>query len=728
VTFYSIPPLLTLICFVSLAALAIFRGPRTRTNFLFLAICILASFLYTYILFAFNTSSKEAALRFSRLDHFFIVYLFPLFIHFFHSYLNISGRKWLIRAAYIYAFILMCFTPTPLYVKSVHKYYFGYFAKGGVMYPFFGVACLLAILYVLVLIYRSIRREIDGAHKNRLKYLFAGFGVMGLMNGLDFFTVSGYPLYPPGNLSFIPLIVFAVGLFKHDLLDMGIIIRKSLVYSLLTAFLTCLYAMIILLANVVFKNIRFSDSIYIPVLFFLLIAFIFGPFKSIVQEFVDRIFYKKKYDYRKTIKYVSQMIVSVLDCNAVAKLLTDTVADTMLVKCCAVFMSNTSGQPFINVSAYTKHVGFDSPPVWSQESPLVRRMKTRRGPVVKRNVSKQVRDADAKAVLSDLETLMAEVALPMKFKGSLNGFIVLGKKRSGDLYTQEDMDLLETLSSQSALAVENAHSYKLIEDMNKALEQKVAERTRDLEQALSEKERTQEQLIRSESLAAIGQLVAGVAHELNNPLTTVTSLVQSAIEDIEQPDASTFPGPDMVDDLKFADKELVRARSIVSSLLGLSRQTQTYSESVNLNAVIRDALRVLYNQYKHSNLNIVESYARDLPDIQGNFANLGQVALNIIQNAIQSVLDIGGTIFLSTHFDSNKRQAVFTCKDTGPGIPRSIRQDIFKPFFTTKTVGKGTGLGLYICHEIVAKHGGTLKLDDGGHPGAVFEVRLPAGT
>jgi two-component system NtrC family sensor kinase len=724
-TLYSIPPLLTLICFVALAALAIFRGPRTQTNFLFLAICIFASFLYIYILFAFNTSSKELALRFSRLDHFFIVYLFPLYIHFFHSYLNISGRKWLIRSAYVYAFILMCFTPTPLYVKSVHKYYFGYFARGGVMYPFFGLACLLATLYVLALIYQAIRRETDGSHKNRLKYLFAGFGVMGLMNGLDFFTVSGYPLYPPGNLSFIPLIVFAVGLFKHDLLDMGILIRKSLIYSLLTTFLTCIYAMIILLANAVFKNIRFSDSIYIPVLFFLLIAFVFGPLKSIVQEFVDRMFYKKKYDYQRTLKQVSQMIVSVLDYDAIAKLWTDTVVDTMMVMYCVVFMANTSERRFINVSAFAKHSGFAPPETWRQNSALVQWMKTRQEPIVKRKIAKQVSESDANAVILDLEALKAEIALPMVFEGKLNGFIVLGEKQSGDLYTQEDMDLLETLSSQTALAFENAHSYKVIGDMNKALERKVEERTRELEEALSEKERTQEKLIRSESLAAIGQLVAGVAHELNNPLTTATSLVQSAIEDFEQSNAKTVLDPDMADDLKFADKELVRARSIVSSLLGLSRQTQTYSEAVNLNGVIKDALRVLYNQYKHSDLNIVESYAMDLPDIQGNFANLGQVALNIIQNAIQAVLDLKGTIFLSTHFDENKKQAVFTCKDTGPGIPAAIRQDIFKPFFTTKAVGKGTGLGLYICHEIVAKHGGTVKLDNSGAPGAVFEVRLP---
>jgi two-component system NtrC family sensor kinase len=184
----------------------------------------------------------------------------------------------------------------------------------------------------------------------------------------------------------------------------------------------------------------------------------------------------------------------------------------------------------------------------------------------------------------------------------------------------------------------------------------------------------------------------------------------------------------MIDDLRFADKELDRARSIVSSLLGLSRQTQTYSEAVDINLVVKDALKILHNQFKHCEMNIVESYAKDLPDIKGNFANLGQVALNIIQNAIQAVMDIKGTIFLSTHFDVNTSQVVFLCKDTGFGIPEDVQEDIFKPFFTTKEVGKGTGLGLYICHEIIVKHGGTITHQKNNEAGAVFEVRLPAGT
>ena len=253
-TVYSIPPLLTLICFLALAALAIFRGPKTKTNFLFLTICVLGSFLYFDILFAFNTQSKETALRISRMDHFFIVYLFPVYLHFFHAYLNISERKWLIKAAYVYAFILMCFTPTPLYIASMQKHYFGYFARGGVLYPFFGLAGLVVTFYVLIQLYQAIRFETSSSHKNRLKYLFAGFGIMGLMNGLNVFTINGYSLYPPGNMSFLPLTLFAVGLFKHDLLDMGIFIKKSLIYSLLTAFLTCLYAFLIIVANAVFKD------------------------------------------------------------------------------------------------------------------------------------------------------------------------------------------------------------------------------------------------------------------------------------------------------------------------------------------------------------------------------------------------------------------------------------------------------------------------------------------
>jgi len=724
-TFYSIPPLLTLCCFLGLSGLAIFYGPRTKTNVLFFTICILGSFLYIDILFAFNATSAETALWVSRTAHFFVVYAFPAYIHFFHIYLNIPGRKWFIRSAYAYAFFLMCLTPTSYFLESMQKHYFGYFPTAGGLYILSGLAVFLATLYVLILLVNAIRKETNSSHKNRLKYLFAGFGTMGLLNGFNVLTIFGYSVYPLGNLSFVPLIVFAVGLFKHDLLDMGIFIKKSLVYSLLTAFLTCLYALIIIIADKVFKNFNFSDSIYFPICFFLLIAFVFGPLKSKIQVVIDGIFYKGKYDYQKTIKRVSQLIVSVLDYEEIGKLLMDTVVDTMKVRHCALFLRDTSGSSFIDFSTRGEPIDQGRSILINNHTSVIKFMKNQHSPVVRKNLKKKISEIEMPDVLKDMKRLGAEIVLPMIFEGNLNGFIVLGEKLSGDLFTREDMDLLETLAGQSSLAVENARSYKSLNDLKETLEKKVEERTIDLKHALSEKERTQEMLIRSESLAAIGQLVAGVAHELNNPLTTVTSLVQATFEDIEKWDEQHPFEPDLIDDLKFADRELGRAKSIVASLLGLSRQTQTYSEAVSMNSVVKDALRIMHNQYKHHGLEIVENYDPDLPDIHGNFANLGQVTLNIIQNAIQSVIHNNGVITLDTWFDSDKRQVVFSCKDTGPGVPESVRQNIFKPFFTTKEMGKGTGLGLYICHEIVRKHGGTLKLRDSDGPGAIFEVTLP---
>jgi two-component system NtrC family sensor kinase len=723
--YYSIPPLLTLICFLGFAALIVLRGRKTKINILFLLICLLGSFLYIDILFAFNVKSSETALTISRIDHFFIIYLIPLYIQFFHAYLGIQGRKWLVLISYVFTFILMCFTPTSLYIESMHKYSYGFFAKAGILYPIFGLGSVFVTIYALILIYNKIHSEKNSIQKNKLKYIFAGFGIMGLMNGLNVLPILGYPVYPPGNFSFIPLIIFAIGLFKHDLLDMGILIKKSLLYSVLTALLTCIYALIIMVANSLFKGFDFSDSIYFPIVFVILIILVFGPLKTKVQELIDNIFFKGKYDYQKTIKKVSSMITSVLDIHEIAKRLMDTVINSMLVDNCALFLRNKTNSDFINFTTRGKYFNQTHSISMADSAPLVRFMKKQLQPVIKKNLIEQTKEPEIERVLSDMNMVYAEIALPLIFENTLSGFIILGEKLSGDLFSSEDLDLLETLASQSSLAIENAQSYKVIDDLNKNLEKKVEERTQALQEALYEKERTQEQLIRSESLAAIGQLVAGTAHELNNPLASVTSLIQSTIEDLSQWDNNSPPDEDLIDDLKFADKELGRAKSIVSSLLGLSRQTQIYSEAVDINSVLNDALRVLHNQYKHLDINIVQNYAEDLPEIQGNFANLGQVAINIIQNAIQAVLDKKGTINLLTGFDKDTDTIVFECRDNGPGIPESIRQDIFKPFFTTKEVGKGTGLGLYICHEIIQRHGGTITIEKPDGEGAKFIIKLP---
>jgi two-component system NtrC family sensor kinase len=245
------------------------------------------------------------------------------------------------------------------------------------------------------------------------------------------------------------------------------------------------------------------------------------------------------------------------------------------------------------------------------------------------------------------------------------------------------------------------------------------------EAALKEKEITQQQLIQSESLAAIGQLVAGIAHELNNPLASTSSLIQNDIELINEQKEKRETDHEILKDLNFSLKELKRAELIVKSVLGLSRQTQRYAEDIDINTAIDDALRVLYNQYKYSEMNIVKDYEENLPRVNGNFANLGQVFINIIKNALQALPDGKGTITLKTRYKKETNSVTIECRDTGAGIPVEIINDVFKPFFTTKEVGSGSGLGLYISHEIIKKHEGLISVSSKQGKGTTFTIDLP---
>jgi len=294
-------------------------------------------------------------------------------------------------------------------------------------------------------------------------------------------------------------------------------------------------------------------------------------------------------------------------------------------------------------------------------------------------------------------------------------------------YTAEQIESMQALANQAAIAIDNALAYE------------------ELETALTERERTQQALIRSESLAAVGQLVAGVAHELNNPLASVSSLVQSALETIGLPYVPTVdssstlpiirpeqlkpvPLQDMIEiseDLAFSLKELRRAKGIVGSLLDLSRQSSSYTEEVSLTIVCQDALRILHNKLKDLPLTIVENYAEVLPMIRGNFANLGQVALNIIENAADSFNEQPGHIEVGTGCDTPRGVVYFYVRDDGPGIPPEALPNIFHPFFTTKRVGVGTGLGLYISYEIVKKHGGDIMVDTASSKGTTFRIEIP---
>jgi len=234
------------------------------------------------------------------------------------------------------------------------------------------------------------------------------------------------------------------------------------------------------------------------------------------------------------------------------------------------------------------------------------------------------------------------------------------------------------------------------------------------------KERTRQQLTRSERLAAVGRLAAGVAHEINNPLTGVLTFSHMLLRD-------ATAGSQQREDVEAIIEATTRCRDIIRGLLNFSRQNEPQKRLSNLNDVLHDALALTRNQASLNRVSIVEELDAALPPLIVDPYQIQEVAVNVILNAIDAMPD-GGTLTVRSRSVSRSdgRWIEFQMADTGHGITPEILDRIFDPFFTTKPPGKGTGLGLAISYGIVTEHGGDISVSSEAGHGAALTVRLPA--
>ncbi len=228
----------------------------------------------------------------------------------------------------------------------------------------------------------------------------------------------------------------------------------------------------------------------------------------------------------------------------------------------------------------------------------------------------------------------------------------------------------------------------------------------------------QRQLVQSEKLAALGTLLAGVAHELNNPLSNISTSAQILAEEIEEGDLDFKKNL-----LKQIDTQTDKARDIVRTLLEFSRVKEFHKENINLKHLMNETMHLIKSQVGKG----VEISIEIPEDITVNVdkQRMQQVFLNLIKNA-SDALEKSGHIWLTAQRSQSKKGNVveIMVEDDGPGIPEDMREKIFEPFFTTKDVGKGSGLGLYVVHDIIESHGGELKLESSTGSGTTFIIWL----
>jgi len=275
----------------------------------------------------------------------------------------------------------------------------------------------------------------------------------------------------------------------------------------------------------------------------------------------------------------------------------------------------------------------------------------------------------------------------------------------------QSKDEIGTLADSFNQMTENLKiaNQKLIE-WGKTLEKKVEERTKELTEM-------QAHLIQSEKLASLGKLAAGIAHEINNPLGGILIYSHLLLEE-------TNKNSPHYENLKKIVKETSRCKDIVKGLLEFARPKEPETSQVDINDIVESSIVIMEGQALFQNIKIKKSYAKNLPRIVADGAQLQQVFMNIILNAAEA-MDGKGVLTLSTSLDGDRTHIEVKFSDTGHGIKEEDKGRLFEPFFTTKEVGKGTGLGLAISYSIVQKHNGTIQVESEVGKGSSFVVIIP---
>lgn len=306
------------------------------------------------------------------------------------------------------------------------------------------------------------------------------------------------------------------------------------------------------------------------------------------------------------------------------------------------------------------------------------------------------------------------------------------------------------------------HEAELTQQYNKELERRVAERTAELQQALQHLQHTQTQLIQSEKMSSLGQLVAGVAHEINNPVNFISGNLGYANEYAKQllelialyqkhcanpmAEISEFAAEIDIDFIRQDLPKLIasmnmgteRIREIVLNLRNFSRLDESDLKQVDIHEGIESTLVILKHRFKATNIELIKNYG-NLPKVECYAGTLNQVFMNLIANAIDALDQYqhqqtqltpefdrpSSRIEIRTEVQEGDRISI-SIRDNGPGIPAKVQQRIFDPFFTTKPVGKGTGLGLSISYQIVVeKHRGSLRCESKSGKGTEFYIEIP---
>ena len=823
---YLIQPLVLVAVSVALIILILSRTKRNLDSRILCGFLLTAA-LWGALVFAVRTRpDTHSALIWERGLPAVSYFTFLLYYHFTLVYTNTrsSRQKRVLYAAYTVLVVVVVISPTDLLIRDMHPQYYGYAPIVGSAAMVLSVSGFLFMAGGAYNLLKRYRTSHSYEERNRILYLLIGVPFPLLGAALDAFTGLP-PVAIWGNLVFC--LMCGIAILKYHLLDIRIVLKKGLVYLLLSAIVGIPYVSALVIVSQLVGGTGALWKVHAGVV--LLAAIALGPLHSWAQRMVDKLFYRERYDYLKALQQFSHETHSIANIQKLGSNMVQLVGGGLHASSSCLLLPSENRNGWVVTSDF----GLERSPegvILKHRSALLRWLK-RHGRVlfsIELDIIPEL-GGISRSERQSLDMLEGELFVPIRTRQSgLSGVLVLGKKLSQQPYSEEDTKLITAVASQMAMAFENASLYrrtlKEVTERSQAEEQfrKSEEKLRlmfesmaegivvtDLDaniietnevvvsmhgyasrdeftgrsivtlvatkdharimedmgntlntgftrglyydflttdgvqfpvrlsmallkdpsdrpagfvvvaEDVSESRKMEEQLQHSQLLASLGEMTAGIAHEVNNPLATVL-LYSEMLMDSEVP-------REINRDLRIVHDEVKRAAQIMTNLLTYSCQSTSKVRRLNLNKILRKVTDMRRYTQTVQNITVYVDLPEEQITVRGNAPQLTQVFMNLVVNAEEAVRESEDrTIVITAGIDGDWVKV--SVADTGTGIPEENLGQVFYPFFSTKRNRKGTGLGLSICYGIVTEHGGLIHVENNPTGGATFSVELPLST
>ncbi|MFC1988017.1 ATP-binding protein [Chloroflexota bacterium] len=643
--------------------------------------------LWGAFIFLMRSSSDLAVAFFWDKFVFFAILSAAIFFYRFAvTFTGTRESKKLLYSLYFFYVLFMILIPTGLIISGMQLMWYGKAPIRGLLFFPYVIFVYVPLVLGLRMLVRHYRRTRILDERTRASYLASGVIIMFIGGTTDFLPGLGIHIYPLGIIANIIFCLLAtVAMLRYGLLEFPVVLRRGAAFGLMALFGVGIVAIITVVISATFGNVGLNGILLTAGVVLLAFAPVAQPVGSKVQRLVDMWFYGSRYKHLQALESFSREAKDIVDLGGLASsLLTGVASGTQSNSVYLLLPSPETGR-FVTYSRYGRDG--EGEISFSTNSLITQVMKYQDSLL-------DTYDIDVipslRAISSeDRQTLMEnkiELLVPLKAKERLTGMLLLSSKTSGSPYSTDDRHLLEAVSNQAAVALENARLY----------------------------EELKQQLISSSKLASLGELAAYVAHEVNNGLQSVVNygtLLRQGMAD-DDPRGG---------DIKIIETEALRARNIVETLLGIARSETAEKGVIDINDLLRSVVTLVQLRAKTAAITVAENYSDYVIQVEGNSEQLRQVFLNLFNNAIDAMPQ-GGKIEVATTTRDNK-DAIIAITDTGKGIPSNVIDKIFDPLVTTKS--KGSGLGLTVSLSIIRDHGGTISVESEDNKGSKFTVALP---